>query len=298
MRTRVLLVAAGVELTLGAGGADALPANHGAHPRVVADNDRGMWVWDEADPVEVVAFALSHRVGRLFLAIPGEVTSSPSVLARAQKTIVAAHAVGIEVDALGGDPGWVDNEGWVLENWLTPALSVGFDGIHVDIEPYANPSRVTDRAGTTTRYLHLLAALAAMSAEGGRRPVEADVPFWFNTIVDGAGGQLDTAVLARVSSVAIMAYRNTATGPDGTLVLAGPTLNAARSVGKKARIGQETRYLGPSPGEVRQTFFGQTNTQLETQLGVIDSVERTNPAYLGIAVHDHTGWAAISPGPT
>jgi hypothetical protein len=94
-----------------------------------------------------------------------------------------------------------------------------------------------------------------------------------------------------------MAYRNTATGPDGTLVLAAPTLTAARAAGKKVRIGQETRYLGPSPVEVKQTFFGQTSTRLEAQLGVIDSAERANPAYLGVAVNDHTGWAALSPGP-
>ena len=296
VRLRVLLVAAGVALTLGAGHAAALPATQEAHPAVVASRDRGLWVWDQADPVAVVAFALTHRVGRLFLAIPVDVTSTSELL-RVQQTIVAAHAVGIKVDALGGDPGWVDNPDWVLTHWLTPALLVaGFDGVHVDVEPYGNPSWVTDQRGTTTRYLQLLAALAAGSAQGGR-PFEADVPFWFNTVADGAGGQLDTAVLARVSSVAIMAYRNTATGPDGSLALAGPTLTAARAVGKQAHIGQETRYLGASPFEVKQTFFGQTNTQLETQLGVIDSAERTDPAYLGVAVHDRSGWSAISPGP-
>ncbi len=187
VRIRVLLVVVGVVLTLGAGHAVALPATEDAHPAVVVSGDRGLWVWDRADPVAVVAFALTHRVGRLFLAIPGDVTSSPELL-RVQQTIVAAHAVGIKVDALGGDPGWVDNPDWVLAHWLTPALSVvGFDGVHVDVEPYGNPSWVTDQGGTTTRYLQLLAALAAGSAQGGGRPLEANVPFWFNTVPDGAG---------------------------------------------------------------------------------------------------------------
>jgi len=40
----------------------------------------------------------------------------------------------------------------VLTHWLTPALLVaGFDGVHVDVEPYGNPSWVTDQRGTTTR---------------------------------------------------------------------------------------------------------------------------------------------------
>jgi len=103
VRLRVLLVAAGVALTLGAGHAAALPATQAAHPAVVASRDRGLWVWDQVDPAAVVAFALTHRVGRLFLAIPVDVTSTPELL-RVQQTIVAAHAVGIKVDALGGDP--------------------------------------------------------------------------------------------------------------------------------------------------------------------------------------------------
>jgi hypothetical protein len=208
----------------------------------------------------------------------------------------AEHTAGIEVDAVGSDPGWVDDEGWVLTSSLTPALSLGFDGVHVDVEPYANPTWVTDQAGTTTRYLHLLgpwprAAPRAVVAPPRRTCRSGSPP---SSTVRGAARRRGPGPGQRGR---IMAYRNTATGPDGTLVLADPTLTAARAAGTKARIGQETRYLGPSPVEVKQTFSGQTSTRLEAQLGVIDAAECTNPAYLGVAVNDHTGWAALSPGP-
>lgn len=258
---------------------------------------RALWVWDQPNPNTLVAYALTHRVNRLFLAVPPDVTGSAQ-LDRITATIAAAHALGISVDALGGDPGWLDtaNQQWVIDHWLTPALAVsGFDGIHVDVEPYANSSWSTDQAGTVNRYLQLLATVVHRS--GYAHPVEADVPFWFNTVHVGAGVRLDAAVLARVHSVAIMAYRNTTAGPDGTLDLAAPTVAAAAAVGKHVHIGQETRYLGADVAQTKQTFYGQTSAQMNIQLAAIDTAESANPAYSGIAVHDYTGWSAISPGP-
>jgi len=279
-------------------GTQTTPSSHHPTMRVVdTPPARALWVWDQPNPNTLVAYALTHRVNRLFLAIPPDVTNSAQ-LDRITATIAAAHAVGINVDALGGDPGWLDtaNQQWVIDHWLTPALAVsGFDGIHVDIEPYANSSWSTDQAGTVNRYLQLLTTVVHHS--GNAHPVEADVPFWFNTVHVGAGGRLDSAVLARVHSVAIMAYRNTTAGPDGTLNLATPTLAAAAAVGKHVHIGQETRYLGANGVQTKQTFYGQTSAQMNTQLAAIDTAESANPAYSGIAVHDYTGWSAISPGP-
>lgn len=301
-RTAVVLLSLIATLGMFAAG----PAYAGTHTQVnshptvrAADiaHARALWVWDEPDPITLVTYALTHRVNQLFLAIPPDVTSSTQ-RNRINATIATAHAVGIRVDALGGDPTWVDttNQGWVIEHWLTPALAVaGFDGIHVDVEPYRNPSWSSDQAGTVSRYLQLLTTVVQHS--GPTHPVEADVPFWFNTVPDGTGETLDSAVLAEVHSVAIMAYRNTAAGADGTLTLAAPTLAAAAAAGKHAHIGQETRYLGPELTQTKQTFYGQTSAQMNTQLAAIDSAEASSPAYNGIAVHDYTGWNAISPKP-
>ena len=253
---------------------------------------RAMWVWTADDPAGVVAFAQERGVTRLFVAVPPQVTSSPD-LPRLQQLSAQARAAGMQVDALGGDPGWVDSPSWVVSSWLTPALATGlFTGVHVDVEPYLLASWSTDQSGTVKRYLSLLSTLA--SSAGASHPLEADIPFWFNTLSYGRTS-LDRAVMARVAGTTVMAYRNHAAGTDGTLDIAAAALASAAATGKPIRIGQETNDLGSDPEEVKQTFFGMTCTQMEAELAAIDAALTGSATYAGIAVEDYRGWAAMAP---
>ena len=252
---------------------------------------RSMWVWDVSTPAATVDLAAASGIGQLFVAVPPRLNRSP-LLPKIREISERASAAGIRVDALGGDPGWVDNPGWVVDNWLRPALSSRlFTGVHVDIEPYTTPAWQSDRAGVVQRYLDTLTAL---DQAAGSTPIEADIPFWFHEVPAGAT-TLDRETMARTAGVTVMAYRNTANGDDGTIALASPALQSAREVGRPVRIGQETRYLGDSPVETKQTFHGQTRTAMETQLAEVEAAFTGNPWFAGTSIHDAAGYAALAP---
>jgi hypothetical protein len=251
-----------------------------------------MWVWSFADPAATVEFATTHGIQQLFVAVPPNVTTSTE-LPGLKALAGSARAAGLRVDALGGDPGWIDNQQWVVDRWLKPAIATGlFTGIHVDIEPYTTPAWSTDRAGVVSRYL---ATLTTLRKAAGTRPLEADIPFWFNQVAAGPGSTLDREIMKRTAAVTLMAYRNTAAGPDGTLDIAAPEMAAAASLGVPARIGQETNDLGTDAGAAKQTFAGMTVRQMQSQLTGVDDGAVAWGTYAGIAIHDYAGFHAMAP---
>jgi len=257
---------------------------------------RAMWVWDTSTPAATVDLAVSTGIDQLFVAVPPNVTTS-SQLPGIKDLVGRARAAGLRVDALGGDPGWVDNPSWVVTYWLKPAKNTGlFTGIHIDVEPYSTPAWTTDQPTVVSKYLTLLDRL---KAGAGTYPVEADIPFWFGeipaTTTGGAASSLDREIMKRTAGVTVMSYRNTATGPDGTLDVAAAALAAGASLGKPVRLGQETNYLGSSAVESKQTFFGWTRTDMEVQLAQVVSGASAQPTFAGLAIHDASGYAAMAP---
>jgi hypothetical protein len=261
-----------------------------------AQDTRAMWVWDTSTPAATVDLAVSTGIDQLFVAVPPNLATSsqlPNIRALSDR----ARAAGIRVDALGGDPGWVDNPTWVITYWLKPAKSSGlFTGLHVDVEPYSTSAWSTDRPSVVGRYLTLLDKL---KANAGSYPIEADIPFWFNTVPavssTGAASTLDREIIKRTAGVTVMSYRNTATGTDGTLDVAAPALAAGASLGKPVRLGQETNYLGATPVDTKQTYFGWTRAAMETQLAQVNAGASSYATYAGLAIHDASGYAAMAP---
>lgn len=256
-----------------------------------ATPDRGLalYVWDAADP-DVVAFARAHGVTHLLVAVPPDVTSAPVL--DALRTLVAdAHAHGIAVDALGGDPGWVDRPAWVVRHWLRPVLATGlFDGVHLDVEPYVTPAWETDRRAVVARYV---AAVERIAAAAGDVRVEADIPFWFDGVRGVTERRLDEQVMGVVDGVTVMAYRHRPDGPDGTLALAAATVASAGELGVPVRVGQLTTDLGDSPVDRKQTHAGTSPEAMAAAFAVVDAALADAPTYLGIAVHDLDGWRAL-----
>ena len=249
-----------------------------------------VWVWREAE--SVVRLARTRGLDTLFVAVPADLTTSPR-LTMVRDLVMQARSAGLRVDALGGDPGWVDDPTWVVDRWLRPALATGlFTGLHVDVEPWTTAAWSTRRSTTVDAYLMLLDRLVSTS---GAIPLEIDIPFWFDQIPVGESSTLDKEAMCRVSAVTLMAYRDTAVGTDGTLAVAAAELASAAVLGKPVRIGQETTSLGLHPSQVKQTFHGQTLTRMNDQLAQVDSGASAYATYAGIAVHDFTGYAAMAP---
>lgn len=254
-------------------------------------NTRALWVWDTSTPKTTVDFAIARGVDQLFVAVPPNVNTSPK-LTNLTTISQRARAAGLRVDALGGDPGWIDAQTWVVDNWLDPALGTGlFTGVHADIEPWTTSAWQTDRPTVITKYLATLDTLRNAAAPA---QLEADIPFWFDGIAH-SGSTLDRLVMNRTAGVTVMAYRNLAAGPDGTIALANQEVQRGVTLGRKVRVGQETNYLGDDPSETKQTFYGQTRTQMEVQLAAITTAFASYASYVGIAIHDAKGYAAMAP---
>lgn len=196
------------------------------------------------------------------------------------------------MDALGGDPGWIDNPASVVDTWLRPALATGlFTGVHLDLEPYTTPGWTTSRPKVVKKWLNTIDTMR--SASGGA-PLEADIPFWLDQI-PANGSTLDSEIIRRTSGVTVMAYRSSANGVDGSIALSSKAVAAGEALGRPVRIGQETNNLGTTPTETKQTFYGFTRTAMETQLGLIGAAYAGSTAYAGLAIHDSVGYAAMAP---
>ncbi|GAA2744341.1 hypothetical protein GCM10009868_21610 [Terrabacter aerolatus] len=293
-----------VALALAPGAAAAAPAKPSgttstaptSTTTAAAADSRALWVWDTSTPDATVDLAVSSGIDQLFVAVPPNVTTSAQ-LPNLRTLSERARAAGIRVDALGGDPGWVDNPSWVVTYWLKPARSTGlFTGIHIDVEPYSTSAWTTSQSTVVAGYLTLLDKL---KASAGTSPIEADIPFWFNQIPakasNGAASTLDREIMRRTSGVTVMAYRNTAAGTDGTLDIAAAELAVGTALGKPVRIGQETTYLGDTAVDTKQTFYGWTRTAMEAQLAQVDAGASSYAAYAGIAIHSAAGYAAMTP---
>ena len=255
-------------------------------PASAATPGRAMWVWDRPSTRSLVTFARDQGVQDLFVAVPAEIGGSLPWYRDLRSRTLAA---GIRVHALGGDPAWVDQPGVALA-WQRDALATGlFDGVHLDVEPWLHAGWDSDRDAVVTRYLDLLASLAADTSA----PVEADVAFWLDQVATPAGGRLDEAVLARVDAITVMSYRDTATGPDSITGVGAAALDAAARAGRPARLAVETNFLGTDPVDAKQTFHGETRTAMASVLAAVDAASAGSAAYGGIAVHDRAGWTAL-----
>ncbi|GAT71138.1 amidase [Planomonospora sphaerica] len=246
---------------------------------------RAMWLWQRGDPAAVMSWATANAVKEIFVYVPPEITKTE--LNRLRQFRKRADAAGVRLSALGGEPGWTFDHAAALA-WQRAAMGTGlFRTTHVDVEPYHLDEWSTDRPGTVAAFLGLLAALR----DADPRPLEADVPFWYDTVPAG-GSTLADEVLARVDAVTVMSYRDTATGPGSIIGVGEDMLLRGRRAGRPVRLAAETLALPDCP---YCTFHEQGRQALNTALSAIDAAAVFYPAYAGMAVHDHASWSALRP---
>ena len=266
--------------TLSAPGAEA----------ATAAGARAEWVWTRPSPRTLVDQARADGVGELFVAVPPALGTSPD-LAWVRSVSERAHAVGIRVAALGGDPGWVDDPGAGVA-WAQSALATGlFDGLHVDVEPWVRADWTSRRSAVVAGYLDALRRLQEVST----LPLEADVAFWLDTVTTADGRALDDAVAGLVDALTVMSYRTTATGPDSITAVGARALATGAAHGIPVRLAVETHDLRPDPDWRKQTFFGQRRSAVAVVMAAVDRASAGSPAYRGIAIEDHAGWVALKP---
>ena len=196
-------------------------------------------------------------------------------------TVTHLRGAGIQVSALGGDKGWAADPG-LAGQWASRlGRSVGFSGVHLDIEPWADVQ-------WTEKAPQLLAGLAAaVGRVRGQRPdlrIEVDLPAWLAT-THPAGFEM---VVQAADALTVMAYR------DRSLAILEFSQSARGQLGrfqKPYRLGVDT---------LRQplqstTFYDDGRAVLAEQTSSVEQALSADHWFRGMAVHDAGGWQALRP---
>ena len=257
-----------------------------ALPVGATDTPRAMWVWDQPTQA-LVDFSVERGIDRIFLHVAPGSSSDVAV----GTFLDSAHSAGIEVFALAGDPSWAKRSRPFL-NWVDEIVSHGgFDGLAPDIEPYAlsdwnNKKR---RSRLLTRYLD---GLEDAHSRAGGLPLIPAVPFWWDEPEFAVKGSLlIDEVISRVDGIAVMAYRDSAAGPNGIIALAGYEVAAGSQAGKSVTIGVET--AANSLDHV--TFYEEGNAEMEAVLADVASEWSSTSGYWGNAIHHYGSYLELGP---
>lgn len=247
---------------------------------------KALWVWNTAELLSdsvarnaFLAFVGAHGFTRVFLQlapakgqraeagfVPFDVKATGALVGR-------LSAMGVQVDALDGDPRYVlpRNHAGVLATVARVAeanvrLPTGerFHGVHYDVEPYLVPGyQGLRREGILDGYVGLVAAVSRAAHAAGLS-AGFDVPFWLGApdevtgkrpmaTLDGVRRRVLDEVASVADEITVMDYRTFAWGPDGAVAHALDDLHAAAAAGGKVFVGVETT---PVADEDLFTFRG------------------------------------------
>jgi len=284
----------------------------GADEMTVARGDppRATWVWDASlisqpeNCTKLFRFCRTHHITLIYL-------SAYNVRAPLEKSYrefnQQAHRAGLRVHALAGDPRWgLTRYHAVPLQWVEDVRRLNaaaapeerFDGVHTDVEVYLLSKGWNERpAELLGGYLDLNAKIKDL-LQTDPSPIRfgADIPFWFDDDPNYRilwHGQVKPAsyhVIDSTDEVTVLAYRNFAEGPDGTIHLVSLEMDYADTVGKKVMIGQETQEdLFPA----YVTFGGSSCARLNQELKKIEKALGNRPSFGGFAIHHYESYKKL-----
>jgi hypothetical protein len=252
-----------------------------------------MWAWNWTDSAAMVSFAQANGVTEIFAYVAPGFTDPTYVpwgwsqpqLPLEESLSADAAAAGISVYAMGGDPSWVPNPTDGID-WANEALATGlFQGIHVELEPWALSSWGTDQAGTIDQYLTELADIHTVAQTYGV-PDEISIPYWLSMYSTSSDVPLDVAAMQNADAATVVTFFNSVSQIES---FGRAELAAAQSVGIPLRFAAEANQDSPS----WLSFYGDTLSQFDASINQVNSDMAGTPGYMGIAVEDYQGWSAM-----
>jgi len=253
---------------------------------------KATWVWNTTELLEapeertsLFEFLEGEGFDHVFLQLPGipDRPNQPGELAidrESMRPLVAElNSRGIRVYALDGfaryalpefHAGVLATVDHVARYNRDVLPNERFYGVRYDIEPYLLPGfHGPNRTSLLVGLLQLTAA-SVEAAHAAGLIYGADIPFWYDALSDEAseritvpyGGvekTLSEHIIDLVDDVAIMDYRTTAYGADGTIRHGAGELDYAEKQGKSVFIALETFGL---PDEVLLDFQGEPEAGL------------------------------------
>ena len=222
---------------------------------------------------DTVAFAVGRRLREVFLAVgPQGVDPQTARVAR------ALRANGIAVSCLGGDPRWTTDHRAAVD-WLARATAGGFfDGVHLDVEPWALPEWPRGAERLMDSYADLIATVAP------RGPLAVDVVPW---LADHHRSSLDR-VVRHCESITVLAYRDRA---QRILADLRGIQRICAAHGRRYRVGVETQApVSSLPGGA--TFGDDGSAVMARELAAV-AAGIGDRLFDGFAIHHIDSWRTM-----
>ncbi len=292
-------------------------------PRARRDerSPRALWVW-KWDPVnkldvrrDMLEFSRRTAIERYYIYLGEEpLSQTPQDYQKGLAQFLReAHAQGIEVQGLQGNPLWALKEyhsrvtDWIrgfLEFNRKRPIEERIDGIHMDIEPYLTQEWETgDRERLKSEFLVLLAQCRKLIDEdqegsgqpgtvsgAGPRPwargPTAGKPFVMGLAIPlfyNREPEMEEKLLRHLDYAALMDYYDTA---RDVIDQGRPHVELAAKAGVAIVIGVETQDLVQmNQGKRRNTFFEEGWEEMERELSAVADAFAGSPSFDGIAIH-------------
>ena len=220
--------------------------------------------------------------------------TNPLLVAGVRSFLKDAHARGLRVEFLTGDPTWATPAGLPTAiSYVSTILAFNkagstgeqYDGLQYDVEPYSLPGWPS--AAIEQGSIDLLDKTnAAIKDSGQRLPITSCIPRWYG---QPQFNFLDRQIIDRSDQIVVMDYVTSLTqlvnDPEDILVYASKK-------GKAVWLGVETTPLPDTP---RTTFFGETNAQMESLLAQGLPILKMQPSFKGYAIHQYAYYPDLKP---
>lgn len=249
-------------------------------PAAAAGEAHSVWIWSSPDSVDVDAIA-AEGFNQIYLWAPDGHSNDPSFDA----VIGRAHAAGLEILAVGGDPAWASApSAW--RSWAREVDGGNWDGAVINVEPYLHPEWNSNRNGLISQYLRgMRNAQRELTV-----PMLPTVPFWFDTIPQRRSTLLDE-VAKRADGIVVLAYRDHAEGIDGILDLTTEEIAAGEDRRIPVVITVETAPVEPP----KVTFHEEGRAVLDQELSVVRAALAGSAAFAGTSIHYWDTFLALGP---
>ena len=297
-----------------------------------AEVPRALWVWDATvitdaqQQKSLFDFCAQKKIAVIYQSV-GDVFSARQRAADDAKHVTApvlaaflraAHAKNLRVEALDGDAEFAlaahhAEALQILQKALdynaAAAPDARLDGFQWDTEPYTLPAFNAGPEAQRALFTEYLDSMKQMRDAVAKTPnlrLGICIPWFF----DGADYEMNwngankapafhlLDLLASLPSgeLVLMAYRDKATGSNGTIEIArGEIEYAAKNAPRvPVWIGQETLDVTGDPPSI--TFYQEGETALEEALAQIDAAYQKVPSFGGVAIHHYASYRVLKPG--
>jgi hypothetical protein len=273
-----------------------------------AGTEYGVWEWtsaygmSQATAQQIVNNASANGFNVIYMTVDTSLNLSGTQLANYEASlntlITLAAAKNIAVDAEAGTSDWA-----LPANWSSPEAiitfvanynqthAIKFRGVQFDIEPYSLSQYAQNPSAILTDYVQMVEALVNVDKNYGM-PLGMDIPFFYTQqagapeiTVDGITTYPANHLVRLLNELPygrllIMAYRNFATGSNGTIDISSPEIQLANTGKVNVIVGQETGNVQPN----YVTFYGMTKAQMAAQGTIVKQSFASDKSFGGIAV--------------